>query len=150
MPLDKLACARGAAGQPDKLASIAATGAKQQHLQHQTQQLQVCQNGTVKKPAGYGACERRSKTSLLSFKRLDSNRSSSDDGKAASPPGLGAGKSLAGNEEHRKRTALERLAKLVPGLGIILALCASLFLATAGLLVKLTTSVHGIQVAVFR
>lgn len=49
-----------------------------------------------------------------------------------------------------KLSFIERLAKLIPGLGIILALCASVFLGTAGMLVKLTTSVHGIQVAVFR
>lgn len=45
---------------------------------------------------------------------------------------------------------LQKLAKRVPCLGIMLALCASFFLGTAGMLVKMTTSVNGIQVAVFR
>lgn len=49
-----------------------------------------------------------------------------------------------------KESALERLAERVPCLGILLALAASLFLGTAGMLVKMTHSVHGIQVAVFR
>ena len=45
---------------------------------------------------------------------------------------------------------VERLGKRIPGFGIILAVMASFFLGSAGLLVKLTDSVHGIQVAVFR
>ena len=49
-----------------------------------------------------------------------------------------------------KATLLERAAKVIPGLGIILALCASLSLGTAGMLVKLTHSVNGIQVAILR
>lgn len=49
-----------------------------------------------------------------------------------------------------KSTLLYKLAKRIPGLGIIFALCASCFLGSAGMLVKLTQSVHGIQVAVFR
>lgn len=47
-------------------------------------------------------------------------------------------------------TFLQKAARKVPGLGIMLALCASLFLGTAGMLVKMTHSVHGIQVAVLR
>lgn len=50
----------------------------------------------------------------------------------------------------RARTLLERAASKIPGLGIFMALCASFFLGTAGMLVKMTQSVHGIQVAVFR
>lgn len=45
---------------------------------------------------------------------------------------------------------VQRLAKRIPCFGILLSLCSSLFLGTAGMLVKLTTSVNGIQVAVFR
>lgn len=47
-------------------------------------------------------------------------------------------------------TKLDRLALRVPCLGIMLALGASIFLGSAGMLVKMTQSVHGIQVAVFR
>lgn len=50
----------------------------------------------------------------------------------------------------RRQTLLDKAAKAVPCLGIILSLCASIFLGTAGMLVKMTSSVHGIQVAVFR
>lgn len=55
-----------------------------------------------------------------------------------------------GAEGEEELSALERLAKRIPCLGIMLALCASLFLGSAGMLVKMTNSVHGIQVAVFR
>lgn len=47
-------------------------------------------------------------------------------------------------------TKLELLAAKIPCLGIMLALLASVFLGSAGMLVKMTNSVHGIQVAVFR
>lgn len=47
-------------------------------------------------------------------------------------------------------TFLQRASKAIPCLGIIFSLCASVFLGSAGMLVKMTTSVHGIQVAVFR
>lgn len=49
-----------------------------------------------------------------------------------------------------KKTMLQRAADIIPCLGIILALFASVFLGSAGMLVKMTRSVHGIQVAVFR
>lgn len=63
----------------------------------------------------------------------------------------GGAKPEPGREPAKQRAPfIERLAKVVPGLGIMLALCASVFLGTAGMLVKMTTSVHGIQVAVFR
>lgn len=52
--------------------------------------------------------------------------------------------------EEESRSILHRAAKRIPCLGILLALCASLFLSSAGMLVKMTSSVHGIQVAVFR
>lgn len=45
---------------------------------------------------------------------------------------------------------LFRLAERIPGLGIMLSLVASFFLGSAGMLVKLTQSVHGIQIAVLR
>lgn len=45
---------------------------------------------------------------------------------------------------------LYRVSNRVPFLGILLSLMSSLTLGTAGMLVKLTTSVHGVQVAVFR
>lgn len=45
---------------------------------------------------------------------------------------------------------LKRAAARVPCLGIIFALMASIFLGSAGVLVKMTYSVHGVQVAVFR
>lgn len=55
-------------------------------------------------------------------------------------------------DKHQEQTLtlLEKIAKVVPCLGIILSLGASFFLGTAGMLVKMTSSVHGIQVAVFR
>lgn len=46
--------------------------------------------------------------------------------------------------------ALEKLASRIPCFGIMLAFGASFFLGSAGMLVKMTSSVHGIQVAVFR
>lgn len=49
-----------------------------------------------------------------------------------------------------KKTILERAAKVIPGLGIMLSLCASISLGSAGMLVKMTHSVNGIQVAVLR
>ncbi|KAG9508925.1 Solute carrier family 35 member G1, partial [Fragariocoptes setiger] len=51
-----------------------------------------------------------------------------------------------GEEESR----LIRWGRSCPGVGILLALCASLFLGSAGLLVKITQSVHPIEVAMFR
>lgn len=54
------------------------------------------------------------------------------------------------NNNSEQNSLLFRAAKRVPGLGIMLALCASLFLGSAGMLVKLTQSVHGIQIAVLR
>lgn len=54
------------------------------------------------------------------------------------------------DELKNEKTVLQRAADTVPCLGIILALCASVFLGSAGMLVKMTRSVHGIQVAVFR
>lgn len=54
------------------------------------------------------------------------------------------------DEFKNKKTALQRAADTIPCLGIMLALCASVFLGSAGMLVKMTRSVHGIQVAVFR
>lgn len=49
-----------------------------------------------------------------------------------------------------KKTVLQKAADTIPCLGILLALGASIFLGSAGMLVKMTRSVHGIQVAVFR
>lgn len=54
------------------------------------------------------------------------------------------------HEGEEKASFLLRLAKRVPCLGIIMALFASLFLGSAGMLVKMTRSVHGIQISVFR
>lgn len=55
------------------------------------------------------------------------------------------------NEElEAQKTLIQRAANAIPCFGIILALFASLFLGTAGMLVKMTHSVNGIQVAVFR
>lgn len=48
------------------------------------------------------------------------------------------------------KTFVLRLADRIPCLGILMALCASFFLGSAGMLVKMTRSVHGIQVAVLR
>jgi hypothetical protein len=45
---------------------------------------------------------------------------------------------------------IQRLAGVIPCFGILLALCASFCLGTAGMLVKLVESVHGIEVAVLR
>lgn len=53
-------------------------------------------------------------------------------------------------ETEQQLSLVERLGKRIPGFGIVLAVMASFFLGSAGLLVKLTNSVHGIQVAVFR
>lgn len=53
-------------------------------------------------------------------------------------------------EEKCELCFVQRLAKIIPCLGILMSLCASVFLGTAGMLVKLTESVHGIEVAVFR
>ena len=65
-----------------------------------------------------------------------------------------AAKSAASTEKKRPPSEesglLFRLARRIPCLGIMLALMASLFLGSAGMLVKLTRSVHGIQVAVLR
>lgn len=55
-----------------------------------------------------------------------------------------------GQPKEAQLSKLEVLAKRIPCLGIMLALGASVFLGSAGMLVKMTTSVHGIQVAVFR
>ena len=55
-----------------------------------------------------------------------------------------------GSDEEEQPTILERAAKVIPGLGVILALCASFSLGTAGMLVKMTHSVNGVQVAVLR
>lgn len=57
---------------------------------------------------------------------------------------------LDNNKLDNKPPLIQRLAKRIPCFGILLSLCSSLFLGTAGMLVKLTTSVNGIQVAVFR
>lgn len=48
------------------------------------------------------------------------------------------------------KTFILRMAKRIPCLGILMAMCASFFLGSAGMLVKMTRSVHGIQVAVLR
>lgn len=48
------------------------------------------------------------------------------------------------------KTFILRLADRIPCLGILMAMCASFFLGSAGMLVKMTRSVHGIQVAVLR
>lgn len=54
------------------------------------------------------------------------------------------------NNDQAAKTKLEVLASKVPCLGIMMSLGASVFLATANVLVKLTHSVSGVQVAVFR
>lgn len=69
--------------------------------------------------------------------------------KCASQTDQESGKPTESSAE-TQTTSLERLAKRIPCLGILLALCASFFLGSAGMLVKMTHSVHGIQVAVFR
>ncbi|KAG9509818.1 Carbonic anhydrase 6 [Fragariocoptes setiger] len=45
---------------------------------------------------------------------------------------------------------LQRYGKRIPGLGIILCLISSLFFGTAGFLVKVTRSVSGVQIAIYR
>lgn len=57
---------------------------------------------------------------------------------------------IRSTHETETSTLSERASKAIPCLGIIFSLCASVFLGSAGMLVKMTTSVHGIQVAVFR
>lgn len=56
----------------------------------------------------------------------------------------------AAAEQEEETGVLHRMAKTIPCLGIIFALCASFFLGSAGMLVKMTHSIHGIQVAVCR
>uniref|UniRef100_A0A6G1S742 Solute carrier family 35 member G1 n=1 Tax=Aceria tosichella TaxID=561515 RepID=A0A6G1S742_9ACAR len=53
-------------------------------------------------------------------------------------------------DEPQRSCIIQRLAKVIPCFGILLSLGASVFLGTAGMLVKLVESVHGIEVAVFR
>lgn len=61
-----------------------------------------------------------------------------------------AGRAAEKKPPREESGLLLRLARRIPCLGIMLALMASLFLGSAGMLVKLTRSVHGIQVAVLR
>lgn len=75
---------------------------------------------------------------VASAKDLELNKSGGDGGGGA------------GGDSQEPPTRLERLAERIPCLGILLAFCSSIALSSAAMLVKLTTSVHGIQVAVFR
>lgn len=97
---------------------------------------------------------------LVESSRIDKSRQSSKVVNKGREPqqgnGNGDGASESGDDGAAsvsttdKKTVLERAAKVIPGLGIILALCASFSLGTAGMLVKMTHSVNGIQVAVLR
>lgn len=85
--------------------------------------------------------------SALMHKSWPPLTASSGTQKTTTTPGNGPDE--PGNKKNNK-TLLERAADVIPCLGIMLALCASVFLGSAGMLVKMTQSVHGIQVAVFR
>lgn len=52
--------------------------------------------------------------------------------------------------ECKKESQIEKLARRIPCLGIIFSLIASLTLGSAGMLVKVTHSVHGVQISMFR
>lgn len=82
--------------------------------------------------------------------KLESQRGHTQAGNGSGPGGKKCASGRRRDSDKSTGTLLERLARHVPGLGIIMSLCASLFLGTAGMLVKLTTSVHGIEVAVLR
>jgi len=69
--------------------------------------------------------------------------------KPAQHSATGAGQTEAASTP-KQRSLLQRAADTIPCLGILLALCASFFLGSAGMLVKMTESVNGIQVAVCR
>lgn len=86
------------------------------------------------RPNKYGACDLRHPSLDSSCGGNDSINNSDTENKLDVEP----------------LTKLERLAQRIPCLGIMLALGASIFLGSAGMLVKMTQSVHGIQVAVFR
>lgn len=89
----------------------------------------------------YGSCE------VSSVCCMDSRFSRSD---KPALTGGGRGGVECGFSKPEGGSGLERLASRIPCLGIILSLGASLFLGSAGMLVKMTQSVHGVQVAVLR
>lgn len=94
--------------------------------------------------------ERSNRTNANEFNRSDSSVSSCRaDFKRLLAANAKAKEAAAASANADKRL-LDKAAAKIPCLGIIMALCASLFLGTAGMLVKMTTSVHGVQVAVFR
>lgn len=91
--------------------------------------------------AKYGSCELRA--DQLKPGKLSTGCHQAEDGQV----------SIVDSAEQRRDKELgwlQRAATRIPCLGILLALGASFFLGSAGVLVKMTTSVHGIQVAVFR
>lgn len=115
-------------------------------------------------PARYGACELRN-GSLKSSKQqmatgganIDANLQYKGSLNASSTncPSLADVNSTVDEEAaldvpNEPKTFIMRMADRVPCLGILMALCASFFLGSAGMLVKMTRSVHGIQVAVLR
>lgn len=116
-------------------------------------------------PTRYGACELRD----ASFKsanlvaatggvsvgvgnlkeKINSNNNNTNN-LNGSPDESTADEEAALESPVEQKTFILRLADRIPCLGILMALCASFFLGSAGMLVKMTRSVHGIQVAVLR
>lgn len=111
------------------------------------------------RPAKYGACDQRRRNTKGSLEAQTSQDSDNGDlencknNKGQAKSSKSEMVKDGGDQDSSvddKLTKLERLALRIPCLGIFLALGASFFLGSAGMLVKMTTSVHGIQVAVFR
>lgn len=127
---------------------------QQQQQQHENEPIDSRQlinlaNSRHNSARCYGACEQRRPPAHAEDGPTPSSSSACSLSGDDSLKSLKAAATAAANNEQQV-SLIERLAKWIPGLGIILALCASVFLGTAGMLVKLTYSVHGIQVAVFR
>lgn len=121
------------------------------------QQQQQTSNGDHhNRPPNYGSLE----TTTINRDNSNNGQQPSDSKQQQQQQQLGSINSsgkLAAELEACKQQQLDkeaslvlRLAKRIPCLGIMFALCASLFLGSAGMLVKMTSSVHGIQVAVLR
>lgn len=112
---------------------------------------------TTSKPVKYGACdfgEANLKSAELSVStggpKCASNGAAQASNRSVNENTTTTDEEAALDASDSSRTFVVRMADRVPCLGILMALCASFFLGSAGMLVKMTRSVHGIQVAVLR